>query len=53
MKPTSRGYRQIPLEPVDENSALEAPGTPPAEVDEDTGKDKSSRSPALEVQTLP
>ena len=31
---TSHGYRQIPLELVDENEALEASATPRAEVDE-------------------
>ena len=50
---TSHGYRQIPLEPVGENEALEASATPRAEVDENAEKVKSSRGLAMEFQILP
>ena len=46
------GYRQIPLEPVDENGALEASETSPTDVDGDNAKETSSRSPAMEFQIL-
>ena len=38
MTSTSRGYRQIPLEPVDENEALEVAKTPPPAVLERVGE---------------
>ena len=44
----SHGYRQSPLEPEDENEALEASETPPADVDDDI----LTRKKQLERQDL-
>ena len=53
MKFTGHGPGQIPLESVHENEALEVFETTLAEVDEHVEKEKLSRSPAVEVQSLP